>query len=68
MQTSIITGASGRSLEGFLIGLPLSLRVDIFVTFSGGGGGTSTIATGVVVSAFRFTPFLDLKKNLWGKD
>lgn len=58
------TGVSGKSLEGFLIGRPLSRRVEIFGVLSGGGGGAAGVTTstgectGDITSAFRLTPFL----------
>lgn len=56
------TGVSGKSLEGFLIGRPLSRRVEIFGVLSGGGAVGVTTSTGEctgdITSAFRLTPFL----------
>lgn len=59
------TGVSGKSLEGFLIGRPLSRRVEIFGVLSGGGSGAVGVTTStgectgaIITSAFRLTPFL----------
>lgn len=55
-------GSSGRSRFGFLTVLVDSLRAGILAALVFTGGGSSPIpligVVGVVVSAFRFTPFL----------
>lgn len=67
----VLTGSSGRSFEGFLIGRPLSRLVDTFATLAtgcdgctgggggcGGGGGGGVTISGSAVEGVVVSAFL----------